>query len=39
MNLDIKIGEGAQADVYLYNNNAIKVFKEDYNKAFVFYEA
>lgn len=39
MNLDIKVGEGAQADVYLYNNNAIKVFKEDYNKAFVFYEA
>lgn len=39
MNLDIKIGEGAQADVYLYNNNAIKVFKENYNKAFVFYEA
>lgn len=39
MNLDIKIGEGAQADVYLYNNNAIKVFKEGYNKAFIFYEA
>lgn len=39
MNLDIKIGEGAQAEVYLYNNNAIKVFKENYNKAFVFYEA
>jgi thiamine kinase-like enzyme len=39
MYLDTKIGEGAQADVYLYNNNAIKVFKENYNKAFVFYEA
>lgn len=39
MNLDIKIGKGAQADVYLYNNYAIKVFKENYNKAFVFYEA
>ena len=39
MNLDVKIGTGAQATVYLYENNAIKVFRQGYNKASVFYEA
>lgn len=39
MNLDIKIGNGAQANVYLYKNNAIKVFRQGYDKTFVFYEA
>ena len=39
MNLEVKIGTGAQAKVYLYENNAIKVFREGYDKAYVFYEA
>lgn len=39
MNLDKKIGTGAQADVYLYNNKAIKIFRKGYDKSFVFYEA
>lgn len=39
MNLEIKIGTGAQANVYLYKNIAIKVFNHGYDKASVFYEA
>lgn len=39
MDLNMKIGTGAQADVYLYKNSALKVFKEGCNKAFIFYEA
>lgn len=33
------IGSGAQADVYLYDNRAVKVFKENYSEADAVYEA
>ncbi|WDV48006.1 aminoglycoside phosphotransferase [Clostridiaceae bacterium M8S5] len=39
MHLDKKIGTGAQADVYLHDNKAIKLFKKGYSKSQVFYEA
>lgn len=39
VNLENKIGTGAQADVYLHENKAIKVFKQGYSKANIFYEA
>lgn len=39
MKLYNKIGTGMQANVYLYNNSAIKVFRQGYDKASVFFEA
>ncbi len=39
MELGEKIGAGAQADVYLSGNGVVKLFKEGYHKASIFYEA
>ncbi|WBW95702.1 phosphotransferase [Oceanirhabdus sp. W0125-5] len=39
MELDKVIGTGAQATVYSSENYAVKLFKENYNKTDVFYEA
>lgn len=39
MNLTNKIGDGAQAEVYLSQGKAIKLFKPEYDKVQIFYEA
>lgn len=39
MELNKVIGTGAQATVYCSGNYAIKLFKENYNKTAIFYEA
>jgi len=39
MNLQNEIGTGAQAEVYLLENQAVKVFKHNYDRTEVFYEA
>ena len=39
MDAKILIGSGAQADVYLFDNKAVKIFKEAYAQADAHYEA